>query len=227
MQREDCSPFYFYSERRLVELTGEKARNLTELLYVLRFIDGAAIFYHTHHSFLDHHTVAPEFRSDFAVWVRDEIRDQALAEKLGGVDPLEYPSIREVREALLEIIEDHIEQYGDRYQARPGNEFFFCRSKSFVLPTGRVAKNLVEFRNQLRQISLRSLFFHLFEARLRLERQTNDFSSWLTDCLGREALARKIEKIDPYVLTLDQLRRKIVDLIDSEIAEAKEPCNQS
>lgn len=221
MAAQECSTFYFYSERRLVELTGEKARNLTELLYVLRFIDGAAIFYHTHHSFLDHHTVTPDFRSDFAVWTRDEIRDQMLAEKLGGIDPMEYPSIRQLREAILEILGEHIEQYGDPRQARPGNEFYFCRSKSFVLPTGRVAKNLQEFLSHMKKISSRSLFYHFFEAPLRLERRTNDFSIWLGDSVGRESLARQIEKLDPYVLTLEQLRSKIVGLLEAEIAGGK------
>ncbi len=218
MEKEASNPFYFHSERRLVELTGEKARNLTELLYVLRFIDGAVVFYHTHHAFLDYHDITPDFRSDFAVWVRDEIRDQMLAEKLAGIDPMDYSSIRELREATLGILEEHIEEYGDRRQARPGKEFFFRRSKSFVLPTGRVAKNLDEFCRHLRKISLRSLFYHLFEARLRLERRTNDFSIWLSDSLGLDSLAAKIDKIDPYVLTLDQLRRRMVALVEAELA---------
>jgi hypothetical protein len=217
MLSEASNPFYFYSERRLVELTGEKARNLTELLYVLRFIDGATIFYHTHHAFLDYHDITPDFRSDFAIWVRDEIRHQMLAEKLAGVDPMEYSSIRELREAILTILEEHIEEHGDRRQARPGNEFFFRRSKSFVLPTGRVAKNLEEFCTHLKRISLRSLFYHLFEARLRLERRTNDFSIWLADSVGLDSLAGKIDKLDPYVLTLDQLRRRMVGLVESEL----------
>jgi hypothetical protein len=219
VQEKACDPFYFYSERRLVELTGEKARNLTELLYVLRFIDGAAVFYHTHHAFLDYHAITPDFRSDFAVWVRDEIRDQMLAERLGGVDPMEYTSIRELREVTLDLLEEHIEEHGDKRQARPGNEFYFCRSKSFVLPTGRVAKTLDEFYKHLKKISLRSLFYHFFEARLRHERRTNDFSLWLTDCLGKKSLADKIEKTDPYVLTLDQLRRKMLALIEAEMAK--------
>ena len=219
MPAQASSPFYFHTERRLVELTGERARNLTELLYVLRFIDGAAIFYHTHHSFLDHHIISPDFRSDFAVWVRDEIRDQMLAEKLGGIDPLDYTTIRQIRETLLEILEAHIEEYGDRRQARPGNEFFFSRSKSFVMPTGRVARNLVEFCDHLKEITLRSLFYHFFEARLRHERRTNDFSIWLSDSLRNEALAEKIAKIDPYVLTLEQLRQKMVKLVEVDITK--------
>ncbi|KPJ59319.1 MAG: hypothetical protein AMJ46_11815 [Latescibacteria bacterium DG_63] len=218
MKREASNPFYFYSERRLVELTGEKARNLTELLYVLRFIDGAVVFYHTHHAFLDYHDITPDFRSDFALWVRDEIRNQMLAEKLAGVDPMDYTSIRELREATLDVLEEHIEEYGDKRQARRGNEFFFRRSKSFVLPTGRVAKTLEEFCKHLRKISLRSLFYHFFEARLRHERRTNDFSIWLADSLGLDLLATKIDKIDPYVLTLDQLRRRVISLIESEVA---------
>ena len=41
-------PFVFNTERRLVVLTGQKARNLPELLAILKRISGSSIFYHTH-----------------------------------------------------------------------------------------------------------------------------------------------------------------------------------
>ena len=58
-------------------------------------------------------------------------------------------------------------------------EFHFMRSISFVLPAGVRAHNLREFRDALEQVSLNSIAFHMFDARLRLERGDNDFSRWL------------------------------------------------
>jgi hypothetical protein len=55
------------------------------------------------------------------------------------------------------------------------------------------------------------LHFHFFEARLRLERPTNDFSQWLAD-LGETRLALKIDKLNPYAMTLEELKHEIVKL---------------
>jgi hypothetical protein len=56
-----------------------------------------------------------------------------------------------------------------------------------------------------------SLYFHFFEARLRLDRKTNDFSYWLEQ-QGARDLAGAIDRLDPYIMTLDELRSRIVDI---------------
>jgi len=203
-------PFVFYTERRLVELTGLKAKNLRELLLHLRSVPGSAIFYHTHHQFLSHHFVKPEFRSDFAIWVHDALQEEALGERLAAIDLLEFTTIRELREALLATIEGHLSAHGgDLRQAPPGQEFHFCKSKSFVMPTGIIAYTVDELFEQVRHITNISLFFHFLEARLRLGRPTNDFSHWLS-AMGERPLAEAIDRLNPYVVSLDELREQIV-----------------
>ena len=55
-----------------------------------------------------------------------------------------------------------------------------------------------------------SLYFHFFEARLRLDRKTNDFSYWLS---GERRHGRtRDRRLDPYIMTLDELRSRIVDI---------------
>jgi hypothetical protein len=44
-----------------------------------------------------------------------------------------------------------------------------------------------------------------------LERPTNDFSQWLKD-LGETRLAKAIDKLNPYVMRLDELRGKMIKL---------------
>jgi Family of unknown function (DUF5752) len=61
-------PFHFYTERRLVQLTGIKASNLAELLTDLKDVSGSSIFYHTQHRFLSHQFQKPFVYNDFAVW---------------------------------------------------------------------------------------------------------------------------------------------------------------
>ena len=65
----------------------------------------------------------------------------------------------------------------------------------------------------LKRITINSLYFHVFESRLRLERSVNDFSYWIEDSLDMPELAEKISNLDPYTYTLEGLRAKIIDII--------------
>lgn len=204
-------PFFFYTERRLVLLTGLKARNLDELLEHLKHVSGSSIFYHTHHQFLSHHFETPVFHNEFANWVSRSLQLERLAEELTAVDLMALTSVRQIREAIIERIESHLKLAPAARDCLPGDEFHFCESQSFVMRTGLVAYDLPSFFASLEQVSTASLFFHFFEARLRLGGPTNDFSLWLRD-RGHEPLAEAIDRLDPYIMTLDELRRETVEI---------------
>jgi hypothetical protein len=205
-------PFVFYTERRLVVLTGQRARNVEQLLGNLRAMPGAAIFYHTHHMYLAHHFETPMFSNDFALWVSEALQENALGEKLAAIDLLSFTSIRDLREAIITTIEANVRENERRRRVCPDcDEFHFCRSKSFIMRTGLIAKDPDEFVQVLPQVTNVSLFFHFFEARLRLGRRTSDFSQWLSG-RGEERLARSIDALDPYSMTLDELKQRITGL---------------
>jgi hypothetical protein len=205
-------PFMFYTERRLVALTGLRARNLEELLQRLREVPGSSVFYHTHHLYLAHHFETPQFTNDFALWAGEALQEDSLAEKLAAIDLLAFTSIRDLREAILSTIEREVTSEKRRLrECPPGDDFFFCRSKSFIMPTGLTARDSQEFFAVLPAVSTGSLFFHFFEARLRLGRPTNDFSQWLRGC-GEEDLAQAIDAQDPYRTTLDEFRDSLIAL---------------
>lgn len=86
-------------------------------------------------------------------------------------------------------------------------------SRTYVLPTPHVAHNLAEFTGILGQVSVNSLYFHVFDAKLRLERGENDFSAWFRG-LGKTELAEKSRRLDPYSHTLEGLRRVIIALVE-------------
>ncbi len=204
--------FIFYTERRLVVLTGRRAKNLPDLVKILREITGASIFYHTHHQYLSHHFEKPVFYNEFALWASQALQEERLAEKLAAIDLLAFTAIRQLREAIIATIENYLDENGGKSrECPPGDEFHFCKSKSFIMPTGIVAHNVPDFFAKLPQVTNVSLYFHFFEARLRLERQTNDFSQWLFDC-GEEKLAKAINSLDPYVISLDELKDQIIQL---------------
>jgi hypothetical protein len=206
---DHAAPFHFHTERRLVQLTGESARNLPELLAALRSVSGSCVFYHTHHLFLSHHFEKPVVYNDFANWTAEALQEDALAERLAAIDLLAFTSIRQLRQAILALIASAVTP--EPRQCPPGDEFHFCRSKSFVMPTGLIAADPPDFFHKLPSITNVSLYFHFLEARLRLERPTNDFSCWLRG-RGQSALADAIDRLDPYLVTLDELKQQIVEL---------------
>lgn len=207
------APFFFFTEQRLVQLTGRKARTVRQLLAHLYKVSGSTIFYHTHQRFLEHHFEKRVVYNDFAIWVTHSLQDEPLGEKLGILDLREFTTIRQLRETIIAIIETHVSQLGNHSarRSRPGEEFHFCRSRSFIVPSGLVANTVGEFFDKFRSITNPSLYFHFLESRLRLGGQTNDFSRWLA-ARGEPGLAAAIDRLNPYTRTLDELKADIITL---------------
>jgi hypothetical protein len=211
------NPFYFYTSSNLVELTGEKANTLEELLVLLKQCSGSAIFFHVFQSYRERHFAIEKYPSDFAQWISTSLDEESLAERLGSLDVRDFTSIRALRESILKIIQDHVEKYpqcGNRLGKTP---FFLCQSISVVVPTPYIAWNLEDFHQIMGKIGIRSIHYHLIEARLRLGMHTNDFSHWLRDSSERKRLAQQIEDIDIYLYTLEEIRRMILQYVQKEI----------
>ncbi len=210
------NPFHFHTRLHLSELTGLKASTLGQLLEHLRKVPGSSIYHHTHRFLQQHQYLSPEPPNDFAHWVTYELGDEELGEKLASIDTVRYPTIRRLRNRLVAVIEEHIEgnPSAKRRFADEGEEFHFIKSVSFVVPTKHVAYDLREFADILKKITIDSIYFHVFEARLRLERDQNDFSYWLETSLGEKALADEISRLDPYTRTLENLRMTIIRIVE-------------
>lgn len=217
-QQKAGTPFRFYTEASLIELTGMRARNLRELMSTLKEVPGSVIYYHTHHFLRQHQYLSPEPPNDFAYWAREMLGDRALGERLSAIDTVRFPSIRTLRARLIAVLKSHIEENGDPRSARSGDEFHFMKARSFVFPTAHEASTLEEFAQGLRQVSINSLYHHIFEARLRLERGVNDFSNWLELELGEKELARQLASLDPYTQTLEALRQEILRKVERRLS---------
>ena len=210
-------PFRFQSRTHLTELTGLKAKNLHEFVDILKKAPEAVIYYHTHRFLEQHHYLTPEPSNDFAVWVSDALGDEILGERLASIDTFGFPNLGALRDRLVGIIEEHLAAQSNLREAMAGREFHFMKSVSVVLPTPYVASDLREFVETLRKISLGSLYFHIFESRLRLGRGLNDFSTWMQDSLGEVELGEEIARFDPYTYTLEGLRLALIQLIEKRI----------
>ena len=211
------NPFYFYTSSNLVELTGEKADTLEELVALLKACSGSAIFYHVFQSYRERHFAIEKYHSDFAQWISNSLDEEALAERLGALDVRDVISIRELREAILQIIETHLREHPQGKDRRGKTPFFFCQSVSVIMPTKHIAWGLEDFSRIIENIGVRSLHYHLVEARLRLGIHTNDFSHWIRTSLNKERLARRVEDIDIYLHTLEEIRKIILSHVQEEM----------
>jgi len=62
-------------------------------------------------------------------------------------------------------------------------------------------------------VSTASISYHLFESRLRLGAEDNDFSAWLEREMDLPTVARSIRALDPYTYTLEGLRKALLGLV--------------
>jgi len=212
-----CS-FHFYESVSLIKLTGLRAKTLDELVTLIAEVDHEVIFHHMHQYFLKERTEPPEYPNDFAQWAAESLEDRILAERLANVDPFEYDSLEDLRETLIAIIDDHLEELPYPRTVLPGKEFFFNENFSIIVPTGMEALTLQQFRDQLARVDDSSIYYHMLEARLRLHKYGDDFSQWIEDCLGLTDLAERIRRIDPYFSTLNDVRKQILAIIDEYLA---------
>ena len=81
------------------------------------------------------------------------------------------------------------------------------------------ARTLHEFRQAVSDVDVSAIYFHMFEARFRLGREENDFSSWIRSSLGLLKLADCIRSINPYLGSLERLRSSILTACDEFIAK--------
>ena len=210
-------PFRFSSRVLLTELTGLRAGNVQELRDILQNAPDAVIYYHTHHFLEQHFYLTPEPANDFAIWVNDSLGDEALGERLASVDAMAYSSLSDIRDRIVGVIDECLTQRPLNRQASEGDEFYFFKSVSVIFPTHYEANNLREFTEVLRKLSLGSLYFHMYESRLRLGHGQNDFSTWLLKSMDEPALAAEVTRIDPYTYTLEGLRLTLIRLIEKHL----------
>jgi len=212
-------PFVFYTRLHLSELTGLKAATLEQLLTLIKDVPGSCIYHHTHKFLQQHQYLSPEPPNDFAYWVNQVLGEGELAEQLASIDTVQFTHIKELRESIVVTIENYLKNNPSsklRF-AGEGEEFHFIKSISFVLPTPYRAYDLKEFADGLNKVTFDCIYFHIFEARLRLEKNSNDFSGWFEQALGEKKLAEEILKLDPYTYTLDKLRKTLIRMVERRI----------
>lgn len=217
---ETVESFEFRQCISILKSTGKKAKNLHKLRDEIAVISDECIFHHTYQYFLKGHIL--EYTNDFAHWAGESLEERALAEHLSNIDPYEFKDISTLRNKLRDVIGKYLERFPEPKEAKPGDEFYFNETVTLIFPAGIRARNLAEFLTAIKYIDVGSIYYHFFEARVRLGGGIDDFSRWIEDAFGKKELVESIRAIDPFMHNLEEIREHIEEAVEEEVRKDME-----
>jgi hypothetical protein len=190
--------------------TGRRAQTLRELRGILRDIHPGCIYYHFWGTLLRPQFSDREYNNDFATWCHHSLHDRPAAERLAVIDPAAYADIEELRQELIEIIDERLDESEVMLVARTDQQFQFTRSVIVVFDTYRRLTQPNELARAVPELSVGSIFYHFIDARRREPIAVDDFGAWLLG-LGPEykPLCDSLAELDPYFESLFVLRDRL------------------
>jgi hypothetical protein len=188
--------------------TGYRAENLKELREALLSVPLASIYQHFWGRLLRPGFDEPEYNNDFASWAYHALHEKPLAERLAVIDPAAYGDLEGLRQRVVEVVEERLDEGGLIPWALADQQFHFIQSQLVISDAGITLKSPSELAPTILRLSTGSIFYHVIDARRRTPDRVDDFSLWLRSFGTRysrvlDALAR----VDPYFSSLVVLRR--------------------
>jgi hypothetical protein len=214
-----AEPFTITDCALSVIATGEKAYNLRELHDRLQRLDDQEImFFHFWDGLLRPDFMDPEYQNDFASWAFHDLHDPRLAERLSILNPGNFPTMRSLRQRVIEIIEDRMDEGDFDPRIDAANPFFLMRSQIVIFDTRKHLKTPEELGHFIPHMSLGSIFYHFIDACRRTKSGHNDFSEWLWawDDHHRR-LGYAIAAMDPYFKSLMEIREQLGNLFSRHL----------
>jgi hypothetical protein len=169
---------------------------------------------------LEDHFELYEFPNDLARWCWSCLGDQILGEQLGLMAPYREPSTAALRATLLNAIEERLWGLERVPWCRPGLELHLVESRLVTYDTDERIPTPTALAEAIGRMSVRSLFYHVHEARQRSGGATDDFSLWLETAGVESGLVARIRGIDFYFLNLGQLRQELVQAFRHYLLDA-------
>jgi hypothetical protein len=206
----ETRPFFVKDCALIALATGQKAQNLKELRDNLQRVDSSSLYYHFWGGLLHAGFEEREYGNDFAEWVRHSVHDAALAERLAVIDPSGFENLELMRQCLVEIIEERLDETEALTWVPVDRQYQFIRSQIVVFSTECAAQRPEQLAGIIPKLSASSVFYHFIDARQRLPDGEDDFRAWLSAWGERYAdLKRQLAAIDPYFTTLNELRDQV------------------
>ncbi len=207
--------FLFYVPLWLTEIVGRRARSLTDLREGILRVPEASIYYHTHRFLQQRLRLSPEPPNDFAHWAGRALGRADISEALASIDMIRYRTVAEIRGRLAAVLEASLEADNGRKPPCPdGLEFHFLSARVFLSPTSHQASDLAGFSRCLAEAPAESLTFHMFGPRLGRGGAAMSYAPWLRT-IGRGDMADAVDHLDPYTLTVEGLRRRLLGLVNA------------
>ena len=157
--------------------TGVRAQNLKELRNNLITCHPGFVYYHFWGGLIRPRFVDPEYNNDFAAWAAHGIHDKKLAEILGVVDPTDFKDIEDLRNELIEIIENRRDESEYLTWSHSDRQFNFIRSEIVIFDTKYKVSNPEDLAELISRLSVTSIFYHFIDARRRSPKGEDDFRS--------------------------------------------------
>jgi hypothetical protein len=204
-------PFVIRDCALIAIATGQSAQTLAGMRDKLEIVPESSIYYHFWGGLLRSRFDDPEYQNDFAVWARHALHDKTLAERLALVNPTDYPDMEVLRRELMDIIEERVDEGESIAWNRALHSFFFLRSQIVIFGTRRIVTTPEELGECIPHMSLGSIFYHFIDARRRTHLSRDDFTQWVSGFGDRYyLLTERISHIDPYFITLMELRDELI-----------------
>ena len=209
------TPFEVKDCALLVRMSGlSPATNLRELRERFAACSWSVLFHHYCETTLRTTFDNPDYRNDFAVWAKLYLGDRVLAERLGILDPYSFQSLKELRAATLEVIDQRLSESAMVPWARHGDEVFFMEATTVVFDAGIRITQPSLLGAFIREMTNGSVYYHFLEARRRLPIGMDDFTAWLLkDEEANQPYIRALASVDFYFRSLPDLRRELARVL--------------
>ena len=208
--QDEVRPFFVKDCALIALATGLKAQNLKELRDRLQRVDASSLYYHFWGGLLHAGFEEREYGNDFAEWVRHSLHDAVLAERLGVIDPSDFDNLELMRQSLIDIIEERLDEVEVPAWVPVDRQYQFIRSQIVVFSTECSAQRPEQLADIIPKLSASSVFYHFIDARQRLPDGGDDFRAWLSAWGERyKDVQRQLAAIDPYFTTLYELRNQV------------------
>jgi hypothetical protein len=123
---------------------------------------------------------------------------------------MEYPDLEQLRQQLVDVVEDRLSEVTEVPQAARGKEFHFLKSQFVILQSGASASTMGELAEMIPRLSTGSIFHHFIETRRRQPGRADDFTVWLEAWGAPSAQVREhLQAIDYHLWSLSELREQI------------------
>ncbi len=193
--------------------TGRRAQTLRELRDILRDIHPGSVYHHFWGTLLRPQFADREFNNDFAAWCNHSLHDKKAAERLAVIDPVDYTDLEGLRQELIDIIDERLDETELMLFARADQQFHFARSAIVVFDTHRRITDPSELVHLLPELSIGSVFYHFVDSRRRDPIGVDDFRAWLLGLSPEyEELCAAIAEVEPYFESLFVLRDRLAEL---------------